>query len=117
MAAYKLATISHIHPIILCLCVTNTYKLYVFVMHKFVVPIFFCALAQTMFVTQFLVVGAGGWLIEHQPTKNQALLPSLSTHPLASSVQKKSLLGAGGVSLIRGKQEVEAPAQGEAMAH
>jgi hypothetical protein len=29
-------------------------------------------------VTQFLLVGEGGWLTAHQPTKNQAMLPSLS---------------------------------------
>jgi hypothetical protein len=45
------------------------------------------------------------------------MLPSLSTHPLASGVQKKSLLGAGGVLLTKGEQGFEAPAQGEAKAH
>ncbi len=41
------------------------------------------------------------------PTKNQAKLPSLSTHPQASSVQKKSLPGAGGVFLAKGERELE----------
>ncbi len=68
-------------------------------------------------MTQFLVAGEGGWLTAHQPIKIQAMLLSLSVHPLAPSVQKKSLPGAGGVFLIRGKQEVEALAQGEAMVH
>jgi hypothetical protein len=77
----------------------------------------FCALAQTWFVTQFLVVGAGGWLTAHQLTKSQALLPSLSTHPLVSSVQKKSLPGVGGLFLTRGKWEVKVLVQGEATAH
>jgi hypothetical protein len=35
------------------------------------------------------------------------MLPSLSTHPLAFSVQKKSLLGAGGVFLTKGKRKLE----------
>ncbi len=43
------------------------------------------------------------------------MLPSLSTHPLASSVQEKSLLGAGGVFLSKGKRELEAPTRGEAV--
>jgi hypothetical protein len=43
------------------------------------------------------------------------MLPSLSTHPLVSSIQKKSLLGVGGVFLTKGKRELEAPTQGEAM--
>ncbi len=68
-------------------------------------------------MTQFLVAGEGGGLTAHQPTENQAMLPSLSTHPLAPGIQKKSLPGAGGVLLTRDKWEVEAPAQGEAMAH
>jgi hypothetical protein len=54
----------------------------------------------------------GGQLTAHQPTKNQALLPSLF-NLLVSSVQKKSLPGAGGVFLTRGEREVVAPAQGE----
>ncbi len=58
----------------------------------------------------------GGWLTAHQPTKNQALIPSLSTHPLAPGIQKKSLPGAGGVFLTRGEQEVEALARGEVTA-
>ena len=41
------------------------------------------------------------------PTKNQATLPSSSTHPQASSVQKKSLPGAGGVFLAKGERELE----------
>ncbi len=41
------------------------------------------------------MVGEGEWLTAHQPTKKQAMLPSLSTHPLASSIQKKSLMGVG----------------------
>jgi hypothetical protein len=49
--------------------------------------------------------------------KNQVLLPSLSTYPLAPSIQKKSVPGAGDVFLTRGKQEVEAPVQGEVMVH
>ncbi len=77
----------------------------------------FCALAQMWFVTQFLVVGAGGWLTAHQLTKNQALLLSLSTHPLVSGIQKKSLPGVGEVFLRSGKQEVDVPAQGEALGH
>jgi hypothetical protein len=36
------------------------------------------------------------------------MLPSSSTHSLAPSVQKESLLGAGEVFLTRGKREVEA---------
>ncbi len=67
-------------------------------------------------MTQFLVAGEGGWLTAHQPTKNQAMLPSLFTHPLAPGVQKKSLPGAGGVFLTRGEWEVEEPARGKAMA-
>jgi hypothetical protein len=60
-------------------------------------------------------VRVGERLTTNQPTKNQALLPSLSTHPLVTNVHKKILPGAGGVFLIRGKQEVEVPAGGEAM--
>ncbi len=60
------------------------------------------------------MAGKGGWLTAHQLTKNQAMLPSLSTHPLASSVQKKSLQGVGGVFLTKGEWELEVPAQGEA---
>ncbi len=56
-------------------------------------------------------------LTAHQPTKNQAVLPSWSTDPLASGVQKKSLPGAGGVFLTRGEQEIKAQARGEATAH
>jgi hypothetical protein len=41
------------------------------------------------------------------PTKNQATLPSLSTHPLVSSVQKNSLPGVGGVFLTKGERELE----------
>ncbi len=52
-----------------------------------------------------------------QPTKNQAMFPLLSTHPLAPGIQKKSLPGAGGVFLTRGEWEVEALVRGEAMAH
>ncbi len=63
------------------------------------------------------MAGEGGWLTAHQPTKNQAMLPSLSTHSLVPGIQKKSLPGAGGVFLTRGEWEVEAPAQVEAMAH
>jgi hypothetical protein len=77
----------------------------------------FCALAKTRFVTQFLVMGAEGWFTAHQLTKNQALIPSSSTHLLVPSVQKKSLLGAGGAFLTRDKQEVKVLAQGEATAH
>jgi hypothetical protein len=36
---------------------------------------------------------------------------------LASSVQKKSLPGVGGVFLTKGKRELVAPMQGEAMTH
>jgi hypothetical protein len=54
--------------------------------------------------------------LTHQPTKNKAMLPSLSTHPLAPGVQKKSLPGAGGAFLTRVKWEVEALTRGEAMA-
>ncbi len=67
-------------------------------------------------MTQFLVAGEGEWLTAHQPTKSQAMLPSLSTHPLAPSIQKKSLLGVGEVFLTRGKWEVEVQARGEATA-
>ncbi len=63
------------------------------------------------------MAGAGGWLTAHQQTKYQELLPSLFTHPLASSIQKKSLLGSGGVFLSRGKWEFKAPVQGEAAVH
>ncbi len=63
------------------------------------------------------MAGEGGWFTAHQPTRNQAVLPSLSTHPMAPGVQKKSLPGAGGVFLARGKWEVEAPAQGETTVH
>ncbi len=45
------------------------------------------------------------------------MLPSLSTHPLASSVQKKSLPGAGRVFLTKGERELEAPTRGKAMTH
>ncbi len=54
--------------------------------------------------------GVKGLKIHHippPPTKNQATLPSSSTHPQASSVQKKSLPGAGGVFLAKGKRELE----------
>ncbi len=68
-------------------------------------------------MTRFLVAGEGGRLTAQQPTKNQAMLPSLSTHPLASSVQKKSLPGAGRVFSTKGKRELEVPTQGEAMMH
>jgi hypothetical protein len=68
-------------------------------------------------VTQVFVAQAARWLTAHQLTKNQALLPSLSTHPLAPGIQKKSLLGAGGVFLSRDKKKVEALARGKATAH
>jgi hypothetical protein len=68
-------------------------------------------------VTQFLVVGERGWLTAHQPTKNQSMLPSLSTHPLASSVQKKSLPGLGRVFLAKSEWELEAPVGGEVTVH
>jgi hypothetical protein len=45
------------------------------------------------------------------------MLSSLSTYPLVSSTQKKSLSGAGGVFLTKGKRELEAPTRGEAMTH
>jgi hypothetical protein len=67
-------------------------------------------------MAQFLVVGAGGWLTAHQPTKKQPLFPSLSARLLASRVQKKRPTGVGGVFSTRGKWEVVAPAQGEASA-
>jgi hypothetical protein len=88
-------------------------------MHKYFVygpKLFFCASTNKL-VTQVFVAQAGGWLTAHQPTKNQVLFPSLSTHPLAPGVQKKSLPGAGGVFLTRGKREVKAPVQSEATAH
>jgi hypothetical protein len=59
----------------------------------------------------------GGRLTAHQPTKNQAMLPSLSTHPLASSIKKKRLRGVGGVFRTKSKWELEAPARDEATAH
>jgi hypothetical protein len=43
------------------------------------------------------------------------MLPSLSTHPLASIIQKKSLTWAGGLFLTKGKRELEVLMQGEAM--
>ncbi len=88
-------------------------------MHKFLVPKSIL-LAGINKVRDSISSGRskGGWLTAHQPTKNQALIPSLSTHLLVPGIQKKSLPGAGGVFLItRGKQEVEALAQGEATAH
>jgi hypothetical protein len=57
-----------------------------------------CMLAQTNFVTQYLVVGVEGWLTAHQPTKNQALLPSLSTHLLVPGIQRKACRGRVGYS-------------------
>jgi hypothetical protein len=62
------------------------------------------------------VSGGGGSQHTHQP-KNQAFLPSSSTHPLALGIQKKILPGAGGVFLIRGKLEVKVPVQSETTAH
>jgi hypothetical protein len=38
-------------------------------------------------VTQFLVAGERGWLTAHQPTKNQAMHPSLFTHLLGARWQ------------------------------
>ncbi len=107
-----------------CICKSQTHMrygnapfLFMFVMQFVYGPkINFCMLAQMWFVTRFLVAGAEGWLTARQPTKNQALLPSLSTHLLVSGVQKKSLLGVGGVFLTRGKWEVKVLAQGEATA-
>jgi hypothetical protein len=68
-------------------------------------------------MTWFLVAGEGGWLTAHQPTKNQAILPSSSTHPLAPSAQKKSLPGVGRVFLTKGERKLEASMGGEAMTH
>jgi hypothetical protein len=34
------------------------------------------------------------------------MIPSLSTHPLVSSIQKKNLQGVGGVFLTKGKWEL-----------
>ncbi len=45
-------------------------------------------------MTQILVAGEGGWLTAHQPTKNQATIPSLSTHRLGARWQRGD--GGGG---------------------
>jgi hypothetical protein len=51
------------------------------------------------------------------PTNQKSIIaPIVSTHLLVSSIQKKSLLGKGGVFLTRGKREVKAQALGEVMA-
>jgi hypothetical protein len=66
----------------------------------------------------FFIFFSGVLKIHHIPpplTKYRAMLPSLSTHPLASSVQKKSRPGVGGVFLTKGKRKLEAPTGGEAM--
>jgi hypothetical protein len=51
-----------------------------------------------------------------KPSIPPIFLPSLSTHPLVSGIQKKSLMGAGGIFLTSGEWEVVRPVRGEAMA-
>ncbi len=97
------------HIYVICVCdtqISGPKTNFVFVIHKHIINSW----------VDFWWQERGGWLTAHQPTKNQAMLPSLSTHPLAPSVQEKSLRGAGAVFLTRCEQKVEAPAQGEAMA-
>jgi hypothetical protein len=43
------------------------------------------------------------------------MLPSSSTHPLASIVKKEKPAGGGGFFLKKGERELEAPTRGEAM--
>ncbi len=77
---------------------------YVFVTHKFPVPKLIFCVGETQthnkVVTQFLVVGEGGWLTSHQLTKNQAMLPSLSAHLLGARWQ----CGGGGGGRCRRRQ-------------
>jgi hypothetical protein len=58
-------------------------------------------------MTQFLVVGEGGWLTALQPTKNQAMHPSLSTHLLGAQRQ-----GGGRGGGRRRRQAASAPRHG-----